>query len=1415
MTIISKTLILIAWGSFTALGQSISFANPGVVSGTAVPLPCTITSITTLATVEWQIDGERQLIVPAVQSNLCPAGTLNSYYTSNGNQHTLVAIARDGKQNVLATSSSATFSVENSLPQQTSPATDITAANGPAPYMTLGTCPSGCSSFGMNVMALKTTGTSTVTSVIAPLSTLSAGASLSSGTFSDSAGQALVVFATWYTTGTTITCSNTGGDTWQYATSQSAGGGGYYAQWCYALNIHGSASDNVTITYSNSQSGNRDSLYVFKATNVATSSALDTQLNSSGGATQALPMTGMTQGGDTVFYGLAHAGTTASSTASNGYTGVAPASNAISSVEYAQMPSSLSSWRGQWGFQITTNGPLATSSAKVLTLFVDGQEPTTANPVSGGSSGSANPLYTTFATDNFSNALHQVLIREDGPNCSGCINGSWTDMGTWEQSITFANPVIPAQLILSAREAFLCVSGTSTCHYPTSYTITGSYLNTDGSTTATTVTCGAPSTGAVTQSSCTFTAASAGIANITATAPNGMTRTDYLMVEPQDGLPHFSSSGGVLTVFSKANSILRQSIFGTSSVLTGPSVNLYPNPKAANDYKGAGFNTVETSGPSGGTGPPGIGVSEATFEAAARSDAATICGGAATYGLKVHLIGDVWSRGSNELGTTMLGPGNPLSPIGSSYTTPAFQYWLSQYLTCTIAIDMVDEVTSSWGGIPLQAVNQSLSPGNGGGLTSLTMSGTTATATCSTCSFNGSFHFIVTGDTSPCASSLNYNATTNANNFQSSGNGNFTFTVPSCTGSASSSAVVHPYVNYTFDATLKSCSPGTGGSSGPCPYYIPDTAFYTLRKWQQAAGGPLMGWPPRSGSSGIVVQQWCGQSTAGSPALALADFCTFYDTISISKYHPAHIPLSDLQAEQLSAIRNNYYPYLNFANALISETNGVPVTYALVGYPAAIASCSGDTITFSSDHGLRNVLPGDTRVTITGSSGGNCDGKFYVWSIPDSTHMRVNLRFSTFTATPTTGTLTWQDGSTTPVSSLNSLRANSTDYSQTSLSPNAINLSAKRGMTFTTAGSGTSFDTTTFSYGWDVNDYAAGGVGINSGRIRQMANFTASTGGTAYILPNNAYVRGPQNWANNSDEGPQHMFASQTTPYLLRVSGKRQYQSSLSGGILFSDPYDRAQPTSGTYPATNFNNSFPTLGSCIDLGGVSPTCGGIQGAINPQWDYAQTYTAWVATANATLLMNYLANSGFLLQPSLNSPDYGLFFEAAARTSIVTGVNPQYGNLLMLQSYADNTVSCTANLGPYLISGQPIYRYYATWSGIQFATLTAGTASDTMTCEPGALRVYVFPNSGQYTPSTPTLSVRLGDVSNASDVLIQYSYSPLAWTTGVASYAFVQTFDCVGGSCVLPVDRNIGPVYYKILYVNSSGAVLATSDMQSL
>ena len=194
--------------------------------------------------------------------------------------------------------------------------------------------------------------------------------------------------------------------------------------------------------------------------------------------------------------------------------------------------------------------------------------------------------------------------------------------------------------------------------------------------------------------------------------------------------------------------------------------------------------------------------------------------------------------------------------------------------------------------------------------------------------------------------------------------------------------------------------------------------------------------------------------------------------------------------------------------------------------------------------------------------------------------------------------------------------------------------------------------------------------------------------------------------------------------------------------------------------------------------------------------------AFHAASMASLLLTRVKK--YLLQPALNTPDYGPLFETAARRG-------SYGNLFMAINMSDATQTQTFSLAPYVQSGQQIIRYSGNWQGITVATLPAGTGSDTVAMDPGGTVIYTFPTTFRGELRQASLSVRLSDVPNAANVTVRYSHDPYA-----LDQPMTTTFDCgVGSSCALPVDRNIGTVFYRLVYLDAKGKVLVTSGVETL
>jgi hypothetical protein len=204
---------------------------------------------------------------------------------------------------------------------------------------------------------------------------------------------------------------------------------------------------------------------------------------------------------------------------------------------------------------------------------------------------------------------------------------------------------------------------------------------------------------------------------------------------------------------------------------------------------------------------------------------------------------------------------------------------------------------------------------------------------------------------------------------------------------------------------------------------------------------------------------------------------------------------------------------------------------------------------------------------------------------------------------------------------------------------------------------------------------------------------------------------------------------------------------------------------------------------------------------HPHWENSQSVPTFWGTSTAMKLLQRLAM--YILQPAQTTPDYGRNFETAVRSS-------SYGKILMTLNLTDSPKTQTWNLAPYLQSGQQILKYSATYRGIAVSTLTAGTTSDTVTMDPGMAVFYVFPSTSAGELAEPMLQARLADQPSATKIVVSYSYDGY-WLDSSPVY----TFDCGVGSCTLPVDPKIGTVYYRLRYLNTSGKILATGDVERM
>jgi hypothetical protein len=558
-------------------------------------------------------------------------------------------------------------------------------------------------------------------------------------------------------------------------------------------------------------------------------------------------------------------------------------------------------------------------------------------------------------------------------------------------------------------------------------------------------------------------------------------------------------------------------------------------------------------------------------------------------------------------------------------------------------------------------------------------------------------------------------------------------------------------------------------------------------------GHPLVTFAPKATNYGKSLLWWSGKN-CNMAGICMGDYDEMYWTTNSSGYEGDKLNMSDL-IPSIGQFARLTQAAMNLASPLIIESAATVNDYVFQGPPMGVTSCTGTTITTSTPHSVYNVLPDLTRATVSGSSA--CDGNYYIIAAPTATTLTVVLANATVSGAVTGGTIHFAGGANWPLSAWaygSSNNEGTFDGSGDSTCPNTWK--NNRGQTFTISGSSNSgVNAATFWFTSDtLNVCPAGGLGGQS-YWRQFPNLS-STGGTIQIITDNWYVRG-RDWQTNSEVGPRYMFGSVMGILIWGGAGHRAYT-----GVIDPDLDDLT--------LTGVNSSYGSSAARYHFLSADFNGGGfVQGGISGTADVVKSHIGWLAHGWANLVAERLEKYAF--GQKLPSPDYGPFYEAAARQS-------SSGNVLMIQSFLDGTANCTANLSPYLIAGQPIIRISATGqSGIEpIVVLPAGTASDTMTCLPGEFRAYIFSKNEAAELTPLTISARLGDVPNSARIVVQFSYGSLPFTSrSTTSQTLFQTFDCGSGTCTLPVDRQIAPVIFRVLYLDVNSKVLATSDLLTL
>ncbi len=1109
-----------------------------------------------------------------------------------------------------------------------------------------------------------------------------------------------------------------------------------------------------------------------------------------------------------------------------------------------------SPWSGQVGITLTQTGACAGDSGGAST-YVDGI------PQLGGSF-SAGTATVSVDTTEFTDAPHIVCVKtSDNPNQS-TVNGTNINSSTdWCASITFANGASAMEVRNNAHEVFLAPGDTfqlsnsavnnngsagssPTYAYqslkPSVATVSPSglitavangsaqiqtlwqacsgtdlHLNTGGlgATSATcpmlftdlgnliNITAGSNCTPGIYQITGYLSANGAGLdrsagnAGANCTFATGPTRTGWVFVWPENILPHFSGSGAVLTSYTPGSSFFAHCLFSSGGIFADQPYNLDP----AQDLSNGGINCVETGAAfqdlTGSESPSG---SAAWYAAQSASVAANQAKISAYPKLKWSLTGDNFARGSSQLWGATQGPASQWNP-------PAYQYTIQSWAGFgnVLWIAMADEVNSSWSSHPLQGpVTFTASPAQSwlsGGSIDASSGVCTVNAT-SSYTLNGANAFIITGATTP-GLTFPGGTTHGANRIDSN---HFTFNCAAVADGhydavSDPGLTIEPYVAQWF----------AGNTS-----YITSDAFENLQtQFNAAAPGFSESWPNAGGTTCQSIANWGGNGTQSRGSISqIADHTDMYWAPNNLPYIISREASNSLVSANMGTWVRQNYGCFNPSLPITVLTQGTVIGsgnagYGQQGYAVPISSISGSTITFAAPHGIANIIPGTTRLSISGSSNPAYNTNFYVVAAPTATTLTVVFAIADFTGSGSGGAITFEDGSTKDLNNISSssnnncsgqgglgcLDGNSASYA------GGVDTSfpRHRGQTFTLCG-------VTGAAASNYNN-CGGTPGTGNVFLYTIQNLSApalapgfhyrelpsgvSTGGTASINADNNYVRGRNYAVAYADLQPGWAFGSLMECVILRCAGQRIYKWGGSQNGYVDNP-------GGGFVGNSlvFNSIF------------NDTTLGNQTFANQHYENGNAVPVFHALSILSLVISRWQE--YILQPALNSPDYGSLLDCAARAG-------SYGKIMFCFNASDGPQTRTFNLSAYAASGQPIIRNVVTpFGAVTLTILSAGTSTDTLSLNPDDAVFYVFPLAFATEMQQPRIAVRLADVANAVKVAVRYGYDPYSFDAPVNT-----VFDCGAGSCTLPVDRTFGTVYYRVIYLDVNSNVLATSDVETL
>jgi Bacterial Ig-like domain (group 2) len=883
----------------------------------------------------------------------------------------------------------------------------------------------------------------------------------------------------------------------------------------------------------------------------------------------------------------------------------------------------------------------------------------------------------------------------------------------------------------------------------------------------------------------------------------GPTRAGWVFVWPTNTMPCFGPNGRIYSTYNTSCFVVHEMFSSNNLLIADPPF----VPGVAAYLNSSGINTFEIGAPytaiTGVESPSG----QSAWQAGEASYIATWEGYLNGYSnLGFWLTGDNFvSSGTNLWGST----NGPAGQWASPPLTLSLEAW-NAYGNVR-GNSMLDEV--HWGSAPLQGP-LSFGISSQSWLYSITASVGTCTAS------NGGGipissivggKFIISGSAIGGMNSVYPNVYTASSITSAS----FTFPCPSVangtygTGGTSDAGLqIQPYAGNWY----------TTSTTGPAYGFITYNAFAKIRTEAGAAAASFgMSWPPAGVDGCLTQMNWGGNGSQFIGSVAqVADYGDIYsengNTIYLVSRYGANtvVNTSGNIGQTLRSLYGCYNPSLPFvalttATAIGEGTGG----YGLQGYPAGVTSTSGNLITFSAPHGITNIIPGMTRLSISGAadSGSAVDSTnsyFYVLSAPTANTLRVAMAVPDFDVAGTGGSMSLANGNTKGLSTFAAAGAQQCGGSSSAqgicgsklsyTSPQDATQTRNFGYTFTVSGVAGTVTT-------NSNCLIAGSCNLSrtfqmlAENLRPQAGGSTqlfwrelpmllATGGTANIVTDDNYIKGRNASGEYSDLNADWAAATVFECIILRCSGERIYKAdtAVSG-------YSAANGFSGTDAQGQVRTFADTT-----LGG--------QLFMNEHFENDNVVPIFQAHNAAAQTWNRWRN--YILQPRLNSPDYGRLFDTGAAQGT-------YGNILMIFNASDAPETQTINTTPYLQSEQNFIQQIVNGHSIGASTtVAAGTTSVTLTIPAVSMALLVFPSDFARELLEPSIAPEISAITNAATAVILYSYDP--YYLDVAG----NTFNCGAATVCQPSwDRNIGTIYYRLEYLNSSGVRIAQSAVQTL